>query len=212
MSLRDRLVSRLTDAYNKKPNSNISKVISVIVREINQLNETFNKIESWRSIDKAEGQTLDDMGRDLRQPRGVATDEIYRVLLKSKVARDLSTGDTNTIIEVLAMTLDTDKSEINIIDGWADVEDPEPASIKVIETPIRKLNEIGMNSHQFARLVELTVASGVAVKSIDLQGTFEYGGDTLETDENKGYADIEMTAGGYYGTLYIPGHRDELPI
>lgn len=212
MSLKDYIVSKLTDAYNKEPDSNISKVISLVVKEVKELKGAFEKIESWRSVDNAEGQILDSIGRDIRQARGIATDEIYRVLLKSKVARDLSTGDTNTIINVLAMTLDVDNSEINIIDAWTDNEEPEPAAIKVIEIPIGKLNEIGMNGYQFARIVELTVASGIAVKSIDLQGTFEYGGVPLETNNEKGYADNNMTTGGFYGTLYIPGHRDELPI
>lgn len=208
----DRLIKRLTDAYQKKPNSNLAKLLGLITGHIDEIKENLERIEVWRSIDHAEGQTLDDIGRDLGQYRGNATDEIYRILLKSKTARDMSDGSTNTIINVLSMAIDADPSEIGISETWLDADNPEPAGINIIQVPIRRLNEVGMNSAQFAQFIAASVAAGVAVKSISLEGTFEFGGNELAQEENKGFADIDMTIGGYFGALYTSDSDQGLPM
>lgn len=212
MSLTTKIINKLSDAYNKNPHSNISKVISVIVSEFEVLKDTFERIESWRAIDKAEGQTLDDIGIDVKQHRGDSSDEIYRVLLKSKRARDLSEGDTNTIINILAMSIDANKEDIKIKDLWHDEDDPEPNAIKIVNLPIEKLNLVGMSSKQFSTFVAATVAAGVAVQSIDFQGTFEYGAIDEEYDEEKGFADVEQTFGGFYGAVYQLDDERDLPV
>ncbi|NGP45958.1 hypothetical protein G4V62_13750 [Bacillaceae bacterium SIJ1] len=203
-----KLLNLLSDAYNKNPNSNLRKVIGLVTSQLDELTATFEKIEAWRVIDNAKGQTLDDIGRDSDQHRGKATDEIYRIMLRSKTARDMSEGDTNTIIEVLSMAIDADPSEISIQETWTD-DSPEPAGLRIIEIPIQRLNEVGMSSKQFVQFVAGTVAAGVAVKSVDLQGTFEYGGVPLENDLTKGFGSIDSNNGGYYGALYNP---DEIPV
>lgn len=212
MSLKTFILSKLSDAYNKNPQSNIGKIIGIIVSEFEELQDVYEKLDEWRSIDKAEGVVLDDIGIDIGQYRGTASDEIYRILLKSKTARELSTGDTNTIIAILSMAIGAEKSEIGISETWFDEYEPEPCGIKLIEIPIRRLNEVGMTGRQFARFVAAAVAAGVAVKSIDLQGSFEYGSIDEEYDEEKGFADINQTIGGYYGSLYQPENEQDLPI
>lgn len=227
--MKDFILRKLTDAYNKNPYSNMGKLIGVLVSEFEELQGVFEKIESWRSIDRAQGQALDDFGVDINQYRGTANDEIYRILLKSKTARDLSTGDTNTIIDVLSMAIDADKSDIVIEETWMDEDNPEPSGISLIEIPYERLNEVGMSGKQFVNFVAATVAAGVVVRGIDLQGTFEYGGDELEHDfgagfsnvDNQGYnfnyfisstQTIKNSIGGYYGDLYDSETSKELPM
>lgn len=212
MSLKGKVVNRLTDAYNKSPHSIIAKVIGIVVSEFNTLSEEFERIEHWRSIDNAKGRVLDEIGIDLKQYRGDVSDEVYRVLLKSKRARDLSTGDTNTIISVLSMAIDADKKDIGITESWYADEGGKPNTIKIINIPISNLNKVGMTGNQFVKFVSATVAAGVRVESIDLQGTFEYGSINEDYDEEKGFADIEQTIGGYYGALYQPDREQELPV
>lgn len=212
MSLKNKIRQKLTDAYNKNPDSNMGKLIGILVSEFEELQSVFQRIDNWRSVDKAEGKVLDEIGVDISQYRGTANDEIYRILLKSKTARDLSTGDTNTIIDVLSMAIGADKSEIGITETWMDAENPEPAGIKLIEIPIAKLNEVGMTGNQFAKFVAATVAAGIYVQSIELQGTFEYGGLPSENDSDKGFSNVDMTTGGYYGTVYQPDNEQDLPL
>lgn len=210
--IRDRMLKRLTDVYNKNPNSNIGKIISIVASQMDYLTSTFERIERWRGIDEARGTTLDNIGKNVDQLRGQTSDEVYRILIKSKIARNLSTGDINTIINILALSIDTDPSEIRIQETWNDPEDPEPAGIKLIQVPISRLNEVGMTGTQFGRIVSLTVAAGVHVREIDLQGTFEFGSINEEVDYEKGFGNIDQTIGGYLGSLYQPANDIDVPV
>lgn len=211
MSLKEKIINKLTDAYNKNPESNIGKVIGVMISEFEELKSTLERIESWRNIDNAEGEALDDIGVDINQYRGKTNDEIYRVLLKSKRARDLSEGDTNTIINIIAMSLDAKKEDIEIVETWME-DNPEPNGVRILDIPISKINESGMSPEQFVQLIRTAVAAGVAVKTIELSGTFEYGAVGEDQDENRGFADIEQEAGGYYGAIVKSEDDYDLPV
>ena len=213
MSILNDMLKRLTDNYNKEPNSKIGKLFNIVASELEDLKLSINRTGSWRDIDEAEGKTLDNIGLNVQQFRGQATDEIYRILLKSKIARNLSDGSINTIIQVLAVTLSTDPSEIVIEEKYADALDPEPAAIKLIGLPIARINEAGMSPQTFIRIVDRIVAAGVRVDTIELSGTFELSSTTnIEVDNDTGLADELMTIGGTLGEVYSPGEEIEYPI
>ncbi|GBF73043.1 hypothetical protein PA598K_01328 [Paenibacillus sp. 598K] len=207
------MLRRFSDAYNKSPTSNLGKLIGILHGQLAQLDETLERVREWRDIDAAQGTTLDRIGTNIVQPRGAATDEVYRVLLKSKIARNLSKTDVNTIIRVLAIALDCDYSDIRIVEKFADPLEPEPAAINLIRVPVRRLNEVGMSPIQFARIIQKTVAAGVRVAQIELAGTFALSSqyDVLESGPH-GLADPAMTTGGELGTIYEPGDDYPLPI
>jgi len=206
------MLRRLTDVFRKNLDSNIGKLMAIFAEQLQKLEQTVQRVEEWRDIDKAEGTTLDRIGENVGQPRGVATDEIYRILIKSKIARNLSKGDINTIITVLATALNTDPSEIRIVEMYNDPIAPEPAAISIIQLPLRRINEVGMDPKQFARIVQRTVAAGVRVGVIELVGTFEYGSIGDPPDPERGFADIDQTFGGMLGAAYSPGDVPDLPI
>ncbi|MEJ8306672.1 hypothetical protein [Saccharibacillus sacchari] len=207
------MLRRFTDVYNKDPNSNIGLLISILHGQLASVLATFERTREWKSIDAAEGVGLDRIGENVVQPRGASTDEVYRVLLKSKVARNLSTSDIDTIIRVLALALDADPSEVKIRPKWADKDDPEPAALSLIKVPIRRLNEVGMSPFQFAQIIQQTVAAGVRVAQIELAGTFRLSPKYAEVVKGtNGLADDEMTRGGRLGEVYVPGDDYALPI
>lgn len=207
------IMSRFADYFSKHPNSNLSKLISIFSDELVILQNTNQIIMSWRDIDNAKGKSLDLIGENVNQSRGVATDEVYRILLKSKIARNLSDGAINTIIQVISIALSTDPSTIKIVEKWNDVDDPEPAAIKLIEMPLNKINEAGLDPLNFIRIVQRTVAAGVKVGVIELSGTFEFGDENNAIDNLKGFGDInEDSIGGYLGAVYTPSTDQELPI
>lgn len=206
------IISRLSDVFNKSPTSNLGKLMGIMADQLSVLEATQERIREWRDIDQAAGTTLDRIGENVVQPRGVSTDEIYRILIKSKIARNLSRGDINTIIRVLAEALSADYSEIRISELYNDPSSPEPAAISLIELPIARLNAVGMDPVQFARIVQRTVAAGVRVGAIELTGTFEFGSAPGQMDNNAGFADVEQTIGGYLGAAYAPAGDTDLPI
>ncbi|MCY9543398.1 hypothetical protein M5X00_14655 [Paenibacillus alvei] len=199
--------------YNKDPNSNLGKLVSILHYQLQNVEQTLVKVDEWRDLDKAQGTTLDKIGENIVQPRGASTDEIYRILLKSKVARNLSKTDINTIIEVLALALDCDYQEIRIEEKYTDQNEPEPAALSLLRVPIMRLNEVGMSPYQFAQVIQKTVAAGVRVSQIDLSGTFLLSSRRSEVEKSKfGLSDIGMTTGGKLGTVFVPGNDYELPI
>lgn len=206
------LISKLTDVFSKDPNSNIGKLLSVFAEQFEVLETTQERIREWRSIDAAQGTTLDRIGSNVIQPRGAATDEVYRILIKSKIARNLSTADINTIISVLTVALDADPSEITIQELYADPVEPEPAGISLIQVPLDKINKVGMSPSQFARIVQRTVAAGVRVGVIELIGTFEIGSIVDDFDVDIGFSDLTGTTGGKLGYAFVPSDDPDLPI
>ena len=205
MNTLQKMLRRITDNYSKDPDSNVGKLLNIAATEIEDLEETANKIRLWRDIDEAEGETLDRIGYNVQQWRGQANDDIYRILIKSKVARNRSDGSVNTIIEVLAITLDTEEENIVVQELW----ETEPAAIQV-DVPTALLNEIGFSFTQFGRLVNRIVAAGVRANVL-LQGTFEFS-ETLESDSEAGFSDTNQEVGGYLGAVYDPADDPDLPI
>jgi hypothetical protein len=208
------LLRRLSDYFDKRPDSNIGKLMQIFADQLAKLESTQNRIREWRDVDQAEGVTLDRIGENVVQPRGAATDEVYRILIKSKIARNMSQGDINTIIHVLSTALDCDPTEIKINEMYNDPITPEPAAIALIQLPIDRINAVGISPVQFARIVQQTVAAGVRVGVIELTGTFAFssaaGGS--ETNEDAGFGDVAGTIGGYFGAVYSPGAEVDLPI
>lgn len=209
----DKMINLLTDNYNKRPDSNIGKLFKVIADELQALKDTINKIEEYRDIDIATGQTLDKIGGNIKQYRGAATDEIYRILIKSKTARNISTGDINTIIRVVAQSINADPSEISIVEMYDDATNPEPAAIKLMEIPLGRINEVGLSSLQFGRMISKTLGAGISIKEIRLEGTFEFGTIGEAYDNTKGLGDINNAiTGGYLGATYSPSEDLDLPL
>ena len=200
------MLDRLLSVYSSKPDSNIAKLIAILAAELEKVKGAFEKMDEWRDIDKAQGKTLDLIGTNVNQYRGVSTDEIYRILIKSKIARNLSTGDIDTIIEVLSIALDTDPSDIVL------QEEENKAAISVVKIPIERLNEVGMSGAQFGLLVKKVVAAGVKVQQVELSGTFSFAsGNGIELDPEAGFSDLEGNVGGFFGEVFEP-NQYELPI
>ncbi|NQX68496.1 hypothetical protein HQN90_20430 [Paenibacillus alba] len=207
------MLKRLSDKFTKNPESNIGKLLSILADQLRNVEQTFERIRDWRDIDVAEGSTLDKIGTIVNQSRGVATDEVYRILIKSKIARNLSTGDINTIIGVLSTALDCEPSEIEIKELYADQVDPEPATISLIKLPLQAVNEAGMSPIQFARIIQQTVAAGVKVGAIEMTGTFQFAsGPITESSPIAGFSNDLSTTGGYFGAAFTPGDDPDLPV
>ena len=196
-----------TSNYDKRPESNVSKVISIISDELTELKDLYNKIEEYNDVDKAEGVALDTIGANIGQYRGEVRDEVYRALIKTKILRNRSDGTLNDMVKVLAIALDIDPAEIIMR------EDEQSAlpNINVLTVPIDALNRRGMTASQLGQLVNSMVVAGVKMEGIVYGGTFEYT-DELENDVSLGYSDVNMNNGGALGDVYAPSDEDRFPI
>ncbi|MBP2002561.1 hypothetical protein J2Z69_003647 [Paenibacillus shirakamiensis] len=207
------MLSRLADVFTKEPNSNLGRLIRIVHEQLEQVEVGLDTVRQWRSIHTAQGVTLDNIGQNVAQPRGAATDEIYRVLIQSKIARNLSKTDINTIIQVLALALNCDMQDIRIDEKYSDSAAPEPAAISLIRVPIKRLNEVGMSPMQFGQIIQRTVAAGVRVAMVELAGTFQLSSQDSGLEAGvTGLSDIAMNKGGSLGEVYVPGYDYGLPL
>lgn len=213
MSVFQEMFRRLTDTYTKKEDSNIGKVLLLLSEQIDDLNESFFAIENYRDLNQATGSTLDLIGKAIGQPRGKATDEVYRILLRARIARNASDGTTDKIINALALALNTDPSDIRISE-LTDGGVYEPATVGLVNLPIEALLGAGMTATQFGILLQRVVAAGVRVASVDLTGSFQLSENAASSsiDNDKGLANLDQTTGGTLSGSFSPEDEVELPI
>lgn len=208
----DRLAQLITYNYNKSKESNIGKLFLIITEGLDEVKDTLNKVEDYRDVDIATGKTLDKLGGNVKQYRGIATDEIYRILIKSKQRSVNSQGDINSIISIITDVLDVEPSTLAIKELYDEVEE-EPAAIKILSVPLKRLAEIGLSSEQFIQIVERSIPAGVRIAELRLEGTFEFSGVSGDFDTNKGFGDsTNPIVGGTLGATYSSGQNEKLPI
>lgn len=212
--------------------------MQIVSEELDDIKIVYQRIEDWQDLNQAEGVALDNIGKDLLQFRGEVNDDVYRVLIASRIARNKTTGTYNNMIEVLSLALNVEPSEIVIEEGIAG----ETQTITLIQIPLTTLAEIGMTINQLGRIVAKLTAAGIGVKYVEFFGTFEYIGDTLgfnlatgyaayiffrggeldvsfmyagdnlEFDLDAGYTDYEVVGGGTLGDLYQPENDPDFPL
>ncbi|QOS97888.1 hypothetical protein JNUCC42_15215 [Brevibacterium sp. JNUCC-42] len=144
-NIKDFLV-RLTDNYEKDPDSNIGKVIRLFQEQIQQLDQSYDLIADNRAKDQAAGKWLDTLGKEVGQPRGKAADEEYRMLIKSKRAKNRSRGEINTIIQVLADSLQVPVSDVKVEELFNSDLLKEPAAFLVKIKGYEQLNKTTMDA------------------------------------------------------------------
>lgn len=213
MALFQDMFRRLTDAYTKNEDSNIGKVLLLLSEQIDDLNGSLIAIENYRDLNQATGTTLDLIGKALGQPRGKATDEVYRILIRARIARNASDGTTDKIIHALALALNTEPSDIKVSE-LSDGGVYEPATVGLVNLPLDALLNAGMTATQFGVLMQRVVAAGVRVASVDLTGTFQLAESATVSviDGEKGLSDLTQTTGGTLSGSFSPEQEIELPI
>lgn len=101
----------------------------VIFGGIMDIDTTINSIRDSRDIDKATGITLDLIGGNVGQYRQGEDDDLYRLLIKTRIIANLSNGDIPTINNVLSAVLK--EVFIGVQEAWHGDGYNEPASIKL---------------------------------------------------------------------------------
>lgn len=204
----ERFINRLTDNYDKTPDGNVHKLAQLTVAALQEQEDVLQRVDDWHDVDKAQGTTLDMHGRDVLQDRGQSSDEVYRVLIKSKVLRLLSDGSINVIIDFISFILDCDPEEIQVRELWSE---GKPATLH-ISAPAGPINRTGLSGRQFGTLLNLVIAGGVRAEAA-FEGTFSFSSvpDAVETSP-QGFGDLQQTTGGTLGMVYNPDTDYELPI
>ena len=153
----NRMADRLPDNY-KKDKSNTEKLFRMIVDEIDNLNDTNQRIKNWSDIDQAEGKVLDDdFGETLNVKRDGMSDDEYRLMLKIKIISNMSDGDIPTLNQVIPVLINGKFERIK--QGF--LFDDEPLPKEPAAFLIRVIASRTENNNIPFRAIERITAGGV---------------------------------------------------
>lgn len=203
---RENLVKNLPDVYCKSDDSNNAKILQIEKRAMDKLRDAIREIDDSLDLDKATGATLDLYGDMVGQPRGKAIDSQYRLLIKTRIIRNLANGDYNGIVNLLSLIFGCAPAEIVL------TELDEPCKVRMEALPIAVLNAMVINVNTAVQIIKELLPVGVMLESAEFTGTFEFSGGTeLVYDADAGFGDIDQTIGGYLGYMFSTDIPD-LPI
>lgn len=196
------MVSMLPDAYVKNIYSNNYKLFEVFACEFQKIYQTQLKVRQFRSVDEATGKTLDLIGENYNVSRGTMNDELYRPMVKAAIARMWCDGTFNSVLELLALTLNTDVKNVSLAEDY-ERAGGSSAMVTIANTPMDALNAVGMTANEYGQIVQNILPIGVGLTLTAFEGTFSYatnnytsGTYTPELSETEGFANDAQTTGG----------------
>lgn len=201
------MLKMLTDALTKNPESNIGKILFVFNQQYEDIQNTLQTMQEWINVDKAEGKELDAIGADINQPRGLANDAQYRMMIRSKRARAQSDGTWNAIINTMAKTLNcktTDLSFKSVIEKGG----TEPLALVIERIPLKTVIDAQLTANQLIAFVEQVTPGDVRVAEANFEGTFRFSSKYDEPEYNTDYG----FGKGTLSLIIVPSNDVTLPI
>ena len=175
----NKVFNRLPDNYSREGQVNNEKLHKVIYGELEEIKKVFEDIKFSHDIDNATGKTLDLIGKNVLEYRGVGfDDELYRQYIKTKIIANLSQGDIETINEV-ARVLIGDSFQ-GIKETWnLERYNNEPAGLVLTMKNQAKILQ--------TNAIDRAVAGGVGIKyvlELIQEGSEIYVGTVFASGEN----------------------------
>lgn len=205
----DNLAKNLPDCYKKDKGSNNYKILEIERRAGAELRECLNGIAEMLDIENATGAVLDAYGERYRQPRGKATDQQYRIMIKTKIAKTLSSGSYKDIVDVICFAFGCTSDDVLF------KESPTtPMSVSLEQLPLTAINLSGFSTAQAYQLIGSLLPVSVELQSVLFEGTFEFSDAENEYSESAGFAisEADQTIGGYFGGAESDVSENPLPI
>lgn len=138
---------------------------------------------------------MDRIGTNVLQHRLGFNDEVYRVFLKTRIARNMADSTINNIIDVLNIAFEDKGANIG-------VNEYERANIGIKGISIDKVYSYGLEPQDVFDIIIDLAAAGVNIRDIDFTGSFKFQ-EEENLDSDFGFSDIEMTFGGSLGGMFI---------
>lgn len=204
---KDNYAKNLPDSFAKEADSNNYKILETERAAVEEDLADLYGIYEIINIDNAYGKTLDRYGERVGQPRGLATDEQYILMIKAKIMRALGNGTYSSVLKSLCETFGCEPEQVYI------EETDEPCLVNMVTLPLDILNKSGMTVTQVTQLIKTLLPICVRLDSLSLEGTFEFAEGEGVYDEAKGFCDVEGgSIGGYLGYMSSDENEPILPI
>lgn len=151
-----RMLSKLTGAYSKNPDSVIGRLFQIYAMALGGVEDTMRTIALWHNIDNAKGRTLDRLGRNFGVERDGASDAFYRLIIKLKVTSLLSGGDIDTLITAMATLFNAELERVEVLEIY-------PAKCMVILYEADIAPEYVMEAKRTAQFIKRIMAAGIGL-------------------------------------------------
>lgn len=167
---------------------NIEAILDVVSTKVQEIEEAFWQLLLERFLPTAIGVQLDMIGRIVLRDRANLVDDVYRAVLRGKIAANLSSGTHPEVLHVVELCIDsaTTGAVAEVV-----LEYPAGATIRVTADPL--VADLGPH---VADLITIAESSGVRI-------LFQY----YETDPPfafDGFGSAKFD-GGYYFATTIEG-------
>jgi len=211
MTILQDMLHMLVDHMTKDKKSNNYKLLQLVSKQFDRVYSDIDAVKTAGDLNKATGKTLALIGMEEGQPRGKTSDEIMRILIRARIARNNTDTSKNSVINALALALNTSPTNFRLKSLYSE---GKPLTLRLEKLPINALNAAGMTVPQLIALLQELVGVDVGIESVNIDGTFQFSSvyDQPEQDENTGFADVAQTKGGTLSGVFIPENEIDLPI
>lgn len=193
-------VKNLPDAFSKTEGSNNARILGLVKSSLDELREAIRAVYDSLDIDKATGKSLDLFGDMVGQERGVATDEQYRAMIKSKICRNLANADHNSIVNAVCAVFGCEPHEVLLMEAEA------PCTVTVEHLPFEALNKSNIDAATAIKIIKGLMPAGVKVESLSFTGTFEFMALSAVLESAEGsYITLDNCANAPFGGLELYG-------
>lgn len=118
----ERALERLPFQFKQAPV--IQAVLTALARQLQEVEDALWQLRLLRSIDDSEGKQLDTIGDIVGQPRGGLPDNLYRAVIRGRIAANRSLGEYRDFHEVMALIYGVESA-------WT-IRDYYPAGLMVL--------------------------------------------------------------------------------
>ena len=201
------LIKNLPDYYDKSKTSNVYKFLQLIGYNYGKLKDTSQELDDSLDLEKATGYTLDLYGAMVGQNRGLATDDQYRIMIKTKIERNRCDGSYPGITNCICRILNCKPSEIYLEDSDND------CAVSIEQIPLAAIIGAEFSPSQFTMILKSLMPAGVALESGLYSGTWEFADTENSYAPDNGFTQSEGgNIGGYFGVLSDSSDDAVLPI
>lgn len=159
----DEMVSMLTDGNAKDSKSNIYKLFKTFEKALTDVYTTAKEITEFRCVNIAKGPTLDLLGSNYNVSRAGMHDDIYRIYIKTEIAKGSCNGTYNSVIEMIAYVFNTDVKNVSFVES-------EAGTVTIEKAPIEELNAVGMSIEQYNAIVQSILPTGISLIVREFEG------------------------------------------
>lgn len=186
-------LSRLIERWKADTRPNMGKLLAPLLEECQELENAIWSVIYGRTIDYAEGEQLDMLGRIVGQPRNGLDDDAYRAHVNARIRINRSFGTSNDVIAVIRLI---DSAAFHLTEG-------ERASFLVYFDEPPSNAGIGRELGNLIKQARAAGVAGLVTMPVDRdEGRGAFFGSVYDPPLNaaRGWSSVyDTTVGGLFG-------------